>query len=143
MNKKREALKKLAGVSAVAAIAPTSWMKPVLNAVILPAHAQTSVNQGPTLSGVSCTFDTPILQVGSVITLEATIEVGADSSVSNIGWELIAVNSGRIIASSGGQFVTTAYTVTNADIGTLIISLDLFSGMDTISFTLCNETVQP
>lgn len=42
MNKKRETLKKVAGVSAIAALTPTSWTKPVLNSVMLPLHAQTS-----------------------------------------------------------------------------------------------------
>ncbi len=44
MNQKRKTLKKVAVVSAVATLAPSSWTKPVLNTVVLPAHAQTSSN---------------------------------------------------------------------------------------------------
>jgi len=42
VNQKRKTLKKVVGVSAVTALTPISWKKPLLNAVILPAHAQTS-----------------------------------------------------------------------------------------------------
>ena len=42
MNKKRDALKRVAGVTAIVALAPTSWAKPIVSSVILPAHAQTS-----------------------------------------------------------------------------------------------------
>ncbi len=42
MNNKRETLKKVASVSAVLALAPSSWTKPVINSIVLPSHAQTS-----------------------------------------------------------------------------------------------------
>ena len=42
MNQKRRALQRVAGVGAVAALLPRSWTKPVVSAVFLPAHAQTS-----------------------------------------------------------------------------------------------------
>lgn len=42
MNNKRKTLHKLAGISLVATIMPSSWIKPTINAVLLPAHAQTS-----------------------------------------------------------------------------------------------------
>lgn len=42
MNKKRDTLKRVAGVTAVVVLAPTSWTKPIVSSVILPVHAQTS-----------------------------------------------------------------------------------------------------
>jgi len=50
-TRKRKSLKKIAGATSIgfAAISlPKSWTKPVLNSVVLPAHAQTSMdNQAP------------------------------------------------------------------------------------------------
>ena len=48
MNKKRKSLKRLAGVSTLAALAPMSWTKPIINSVVLPSHAQTSTTPTPT-----------------------------------------------------------------------------------------------
>ncbi len=42
MNNKRKALKKIFGCSAVASVLPIAWIKPVVNSVVLPAHANTS-----------------------------------------------------------------------------------------------------
>lgn len=42
MNQKRKTLKKVVGASAVVALVPASWTKPLVNSVFLPAHAQTS-----------------------------------------------------------------------------------------------------
>jgi hypothetical protein len=42
MNQKRDALKKVVGVSAVVALAPSSWTKPIVSSIILPTHAMTS-----------------------------------------------------------------------------------------------------
>ena len=41
--KRRQLLAVLGGGSIVAATAPTSWVKPVISSVVLPAHAQTSL----------------------------------------------------------------------------------------------------
>lgn len=43
MEQKRNTLKKILGVSTIAAVTPSSWKKPIVNAVILPAHAETSI----------------------------------------------------------------------------------------------------
>lgn len=42
MNEKRHTLKKLTGAGAIASILPKAWIKPVVNSVVLPTHAQTS-----------------------------------------------------------------------------------------------------
>lgn len=39
---KRSTLKKMAGASVVTAVVPSSWLKPIVSSVVLPAHAQTS-----------------------------------------------------------------------------------------------------
>ena len=49
MNNKRKTLQKIAGIGAIATVVPSSWIKPVIGTVVLPAHAQTSVIE-PTLS---------------------------------------------------------------------------------------------
>lgn len=140
MNNKRETLKKVAGVSAVAALAPTSWTKPILSSVVLPAHAQTSENQAPTISGVSCTFDTTTLQVGSVITIEATIE-DSDNPIADITWGILNSNSGLIVTGEG-QFVTTTYTVVDGDLGNLTIELEAFDGTgNRTAVTVCDDAV--
>lgn len=46
MNQKRKTLKKVVGTSAVVALAPASWTKPLVNSVFLPVHAQTSSDDG-------------------------------------------------------------------------------------------------
>ena len=47
MNNKRKTLQTLVGIGAVASIVPGSWVKPIMSSVVLPAHAQTSVNAAP------------------------------------------------------------------------------------------------
>lgn len=42
MNQKRNTLRKVASVSSIIALAPSSWIKPVVSSIVLPAHAQTS-----------------------------------------------------------------------------------------------------
>lgn len=42
MNQKRHTLKKVVRIGALALILPSSWTKPVVSSLILPAHAQTS-----------------------------------------------------------------------------------------------------
>ena len=50
MDTKRSALKKMAGLGLVSAAVPNTWVKPMIESVFLPAHAQTSLNS-LTLSG--------------------------------------------------------------------------------------------
>lgn len=139
-NNKRKTLKKITGASAVVALAPSSWTKPIVNSVLLPAHAQTSANQAPTISGVSCTFDTPTLQVGSVITMEATIS-DVDNPMEDINWGIRNSNSG-LIATGEGQFTTTTYTVVEGDVGNLVLELEVFDGTgNSTTETLCDDTV--
>jgi len=53
-NSKRKLLS-LGGVTALAIAAPTSWTKPLVNSVMLPAHAQTSA-----LDPMMCTTVTTV-----------------------------------------------------------------------------------
>ena len=60
INKKRELLKKtgaLSGAALTASLLPSSWTKPVVSAIMLPAHAQTSdeVVSAPTTSAPTST----------------------------------------------------------------------------------------
>lgn len=79
MNNKRKAIKKLVGGSAVIALAPSSWTKPIVSSVVLPAHAQTS-EQFPTFtqrvyeSGVRVTDATNAFQ--NIINLNAISSPG-------------------------------------------------------------------
>lgn len=42
MNNKRDSLKNLAKIGAIAVALPTAWTKPIVNSVFLPVHAMTS-----------------------------------------------------------------------------------------------------
>jgi len=42
MNNKRKTLQKIMGVSAVGITMPNAWIKPIVNSIVIPAHAQTS-----------------------------------------------------------------------------------------------------
>lgn len=42
MNNRRKTLQTIAGLGVVTAVTPSSWIKPILSSVVLPAHAQTS-----------------------------------------------------------------------------------------------------
>ena len=52
---RREALKKLGIATGVGAVATTEWSKPVMNALVVPAHAQTTSGSSPStpLSAIS------------------------------------------------------------------------------------------
>lgn len=89
MNNKREALKKVAGVSAVVALAPTPWSKPILNSIVLPAHAQTSSRGGFFTQdvyniGVTVTDDTNVPQ--DIIDLVTVLSSGRTSLGSILVW---------------------------------------------------------
>ena len=56
MSNKRKSLKKLAGISAAVTILPNAWVKPAINSVVLPAHAQTTqTTVAPTTVGPTTT----------------------------------------------------------------------------------------
>jgi hypothetical protein len=61
VNQKRNTLKKVAGVSAVVALAPSSWTKPIVSSVLLPAHAQTS------MANVAPEFTQSVFNTGVVV----------------------------------------------------------------------------
>jgi len=140
MSDKRETLKKITSASVLAAFMPNSWTKPVANIVLLPAHAQMSTNQAPIISDISCNFDTPTLQIGSVITMEASITSVA-SPIEDISWRIQNSNGG-IIARGDGQFTTTTYTALPEDIGNLVLQLEVFDGPENTSIErLCDSFV--
>ena len=140
MNQKRKTLQKVAGVSAVVAATQSSWTKPLISSVILPAHAQISATLAPAISGISCTFDTTTLQVGSVITMEATF-ADEDTPIEDLEWGIRNSNSG-LITTGVGQFTTTTYTVVDGDIGNLMLELEVFDDTgNSATETLCDHSV--
>ncbi len=77
----RRKLLQVIGISSVAAVAvPSKWSKPVIDAVVLPAHAQTS-----------CTTDTvvggPLLGSGS-----ATCQAACEAEAAAQGAQLCSVD---------------------------------------------------
>ena len=108
---RRIALKSFAFSGASLSLLPSSWTKPVVNSVLLPAHAQTSVIECPVLSVGNGTFSagsapgtcglsfefvsgdatTPL----NVISIANTTLVGTDQVTYSSG------TSGSVTATSG------------------------------------------
>jgi hypothetical protein len=115
-------------------IAHGIWVTPTVVAVTLPAHAQTS-GESPTVSDISCSFDTPTIQVGSVITIEATIS-DADSPLSEINWILSTSGDDVFLLAGQGQFGTQNYLVNSQNVGVFDLNLIVFDAE-------LNETLTP
>ena len=117
---------------------------------MLPAHAQTSPPAAVTISDISCSFNTPILQVGSTITMEATL-ADEDTPVEDINWELRSNSrftdlllAAPLIAFGQGQFTTTTVDIIQEDADRGFITLELVAQGDLEVATeavLCDEIV--
>ena len=90
MNR-RKLLGSLAVVGGVSAM-PTNWVKPVINSVFLPAHAQTSETPALTLSATS--FDVSTLQGISDLDFVSTVISSAPAIASGGFFDLNATDLG-------------------------------------------------
>ncbi len=81
-DNKRKTLKTLLGIGAVSAL-PTSWKKPIVEMVVLPAHAETSpIEPEPEPTPVCSDANLSVSSSGPVIT----------ESTSGLATEITAVN---------------------------------------------------
>ena len=87
------------------------------------------------VSKISCSFDTPTIQVGSVITIDATIS-DADSPLSEINWILSTSGDDVFLLSGQGQFGTQNYLVNSQNVGVFDLNLIVFDAE-------LNETLTP
>lgn len=151
-NSKRRLLKSALGLGVLSSALPNSWVKPVVNMVVLPAHGQTSQPSppppapppptplvAPMIDGASCSVDTTDAMPGSVISISANIS-DSDTDIANISWVLN--RNGTQISNGTGQFNGFNYTVVEADVGMLTFELVANDGVNTpTSLELCQVTV--
>ena len=102
MNR-RKLLGSLAVVGGVSAM-PSTWVKPVINSVVLPAHAQTSATDasspispavGPVLSLSATSFDVSSVQPGLTLNLASTV-ISSDPLIASGGIIELTVGSASI-----------------------------------------------
>lgn len=100
---------------------PNQWKAPIVKAVILPAHAQTSVCSMDSVAG---TWDLFVLDVGLIVELNAIgTGVGGDGDLS---WSLDGNNISISLVQSAGQ---------HTYLGTLGASCNLITGTVSNSVT--------
>ncbi len=123
INTKRTTLKKIIGFSAIATALPKSWVKPTINSVLLPAHAQTSTLP-PT--------GTSLLHISSVL----SNPVGGDCGAS--ARELVSItNSGTAMANLSGLSIQR---VLLSGPETLVSLMGTIAAGQTIDYDVCQGT---
>ena len=126
MKQRREAFKSLATIAVTTSVLPNQWLKPVINSIILPAHAQTScsgfttsdVNESLTLVVTDTTVSGPIMANRSLNTFnevgERVIDSCRDTQTLNVRVEFSGeINSTdssitgtiNILQTCGSEFV--------------------------------------
>ena len=86
---RRDALKKLGIATGVGAVATTEWAKPVVNALVVPAHAQTTSGSGGGSLNVGLNTDSATVAVVEIL-----------SSTDYSGSTVLLVVSGSDVSSS-------------------------------------------
>ena len=131
INKSRRALMNTTlGLGALGALAPSSWTKPLVNAVVLPAHGQTSPMFSFSVEKTQSGGPNPATLVGDVI--EYTIVVTntntgdltgvvvtdtmPDGSVVTLSGEVESLSTNGVLNVNETWTYETSYTVTAADI---------------------------
>ena len=123
----------------IAAPLAMQWQKPIISAVITPAHAQMSAP--PIVSNVSCSFDTSTIRVGSVITMSASIS-DVDTPISEIRWILATHGDDVYVYAGRGQFPVITYKVQQRDVGVLDFNLIVIDNqMNEVFVPLCFFTI--
>ena len=149
-DQKRLSIKKLGAVGLAGIAIPRSWTKPIIDTVVLPAHAQTSaagisdITPQPPPGGIPCTLPTQgwtrclfILRNDSGVTI--TIDnVQASDSKSVVNWSLqssitlpYAFSAGEVLDLS----VEADMLYTCLDNGSLLVTLMLSTNVGDIEFT--------
>lgn len=120
MIDKRKTLGKLVKTGAFVTVMPNLWIKPIVSAVVLPAHAQSSTLNQPVLESGRWFGNSPRLFVGTTITIEA--EFGDDGSdLSKTEWSII--KNGEPIGTGLGPIVLFNYMLEASDLGSIRLDL--------------------
>ena len=122
MEHKRNTLKIIAGVGAVASFAPSSWTKPIISSVVLPAHAQTSAEDSTAPTGADATINADVSGVATG-TLAAS-----DDTDNNPVVMIVSQPSGGGVTLSGLNYTYTATAGSS------------FSGSDTFTYKVVDST---
>lgn len=143
MLEKRKSLIRISSIATGVALLPQAWVKPVINSVVLPAHAQTSAMRQISVSG-SCS-DISNVTAGDVITIQAMLELQG-GQISELSWVLtkVGASSSSELASGTGAFPDFQYTITDTDVGQSFIFTLTVSAADaqTQSVDLCAPDIQ-
>lgn len=120
VQRRRSALKTISGGSVLAAggLLPSEWARPVIQTVLLPAHAQTTLIDATTTPIPSTTPDSPPTTVGC----ECTALSVSSASASKTGQSSATASASGTVSDVclDGQFVQVlleGYTGNNCDAG--------------------------
>jgi len=122
MSQKRGSFKKVAGVGAVLALAPSTWSKPIVSSVILPTHAMTS-SAALRLNSIediflSCGADRNSLPICSVDDSRVVLS-SSRSSLSNFILFEMDIVYGQNIDENATYSVVNSPTESNSELGRL------------------------
>ena len=138
MNR-RKLLGSLAVVGGVSAM-PSNWVKPVINSVILPAHAQTS----EPLSSASTS--TPIPTVAPALTLTGgSLDISLLQAISPPILDFVSIVTASVPAiTSGGTIITQATFLTPGTTTVSFIFVDSQAGQSQVmaGSLLAGQTLQ-
>jgi len=122
----RRKLVLLTGVSGIAGLTADVWLKPVVNSVVLPVHAQTSM--GPVMAVLEGVED-------GEINTEFTVQAGSSSSSDSASLSYVFTIEGNceLVSQSDGSAVIRRGLLAGECIVTVVISDGETS--DTVSVT--------
>jgi len=118
MSEKRKALKLLLGAGVANAILPKFWTKPVLDSVVLPAHAQTSLvgSSGEVVFGKDYTIDNGGASRGVIAWIDSIDESNCIPNILKTGTTVgDLVFEARLLGGSAGSFVRYGGTSGSGD----------------------------
>jgi len=127
---RRALLNTTLGLGALGAVAPSSWTKPIVSAVMLPAHAQTSPIFSFSVEKTQSGGPSPAMVVGDVIEYEIVVtntgtgdltnvvatDTMPDGSVVVLSGQVESVSADGVLQVNETWTYTTSYEVTAADI---------------------------
>ena len=104
---RRDALKKLGLATGVGAVATTEWAKPVVNALVVPAHAQTT--SGSSGGGSSCPSTLP----GDISPFQFDYEAVGSNYVIVVGLTTSTDISGCTVTITNKSDSNESYSLSN------------------------------
>ena len=107
---RRDALKKLAIATGVGAAATTEWAKPVVNGIIVPAHAQTTSGSsssfnitGSVVAAAGLNYKLSINTVDDLSAATVTLDFGGNGSVAMTYSAANSTSSVEVFLSTGNE----------------------------------------